>query len=332
MAFCVVIGLVRAVKLCTTQYRLPSTATQTSVLETSFWVECLLGIFSAQNLRNSFFVDATLANVLAIAFFFGLSLFVVLCLMNWWRGLTWPVTSQALLKIVKENSDMLACLDQTKQILDDSYYSPPEFNNKAKMHEQIMTLDRLRRQARDSNHLLEWTLQDMIEELAFVYQNSQDKSILPNPPLEKMLEGLKQHLRTEEEQSVLMQPIKQDILQKLVVVRCLLGTEYVDSTNREEWEDPEAEQLDNIATSGSIGLNASKSNVLGRLSRNQASTDVLRPALASSKTRSRLMKSGLLPRVDFEKDSQGNSASNSDRDEDENSEVYSDVESDNLSS
>jgi hypothetical protein len=48
---------------------------------------------------------------------------------------------------------------------------------------QLTSLDELRRRAAEHGHLLEWTLQDMTDDLSAIYDNIKDRSLYPNQPL-----------------------------------------------------------------------------------------------------------------------------------------------------
>jgi len=59
-----------------------------------------------------------------------------------------------------------------------------EFVSKENVRQQIQKLDSYRKKAQQSEHLLEWTLHDMTENLALYYQNTAKESMMPNPQLE----------------------------------------------------------------------------------------------------------------------------------------------------
>jgi hypothetical protein len=66
-----------------------------------------------------------------------------------------------------------------------SFVCKAEFISKAEVRNHIESLDKMRREAQETHHILEWTLQDLTADLALYYQNLQleQQSQLPNDTL-----------------------------------------------------------------------------------------------------------------------------------------------------
>lgn len=147
----------------------------------------LIGIFSAGDLKNALLVDSTLSIILAAVNVTGLSLFLLIFFLALALKQRWPVTQTDVRRIVFRDIDMLSTMNEAKKVLEESIDCPGEFISRFEVKSIVESLDRLRKEARSSGHLLEWTLHDMTEDMALIYENTQSQSVLPNEVLEVSL-------------------------------------------------------------------------------------------------------------------------------------------------
>eukprot|EP01006_Ploeotia_vitrea_P033641 TRINITY_DN65595_c8_g3_i1.p1 TRINITY_DN65595_c8_g3~~TRINITY_DN65595_c8_g3_i1.p1 ORF type:complete len:727 (-),score=357.74 TRINITY_DN65595_c8_g3_i1:57-2195(-) len=241
------------------QYRAISTEYQRGVLAWALVIVSMIGIFSAGQVQNAFLVASTLSIILAMIYGTALVLFLVLVIYAYCKKQHWPITLADVDSILDRDMEMVTAINESKRMLDEAFDCPPEMMNKDDVRDQILIIDRFRRSARASGHVLEWTLQDLTEDLAMVLEQIRNVSMLPDEELEDALTDVGPRLRAKQFDRALLHPAKTRMLQKMLVMRQLLGDDFLHG-NRVEWDDSD-EELDGedggvarIAASAGIGV------------------------------------------------------------------------------
>jgi hypothetical protein len=233
--FCLLIALPPAAAALVRRFRCESTQRAASVLEWTLTASALLGALSSKDRRSAFLVDKTLTITLAAINLFGLALFLLTLAWAVARRQRWPVTEADVQRLMLESSDMLAAINEAKQLVHDSVECPPEFTDQARVREAAERLSLLHRRARAEQHVLEWSLQDLTETVALLHENCRARSLLPNPPLVSLLAGLGPTLTLKSHDALLRPAAKTRMLQGLLVARFLLGDEFARAADRSEW-------------------------------------------------------------------------------------------------
>lgn len=313
--FCAAVATPWLVRLWHREYRARSSNLLGRVLEACLFANSVVGVFSAGGAKTSLLVDSTLSVLLAML---NLSLLALYVLAAAWSTAVardrWPVTERDVEALLEKDVEMLRLLNEGKRAVDDSAECPGEFVSKRDLGELIRGLDRHRRSALARDHLLAWTLQDMTEELALIYENSQQLSLLPNEGLEGALEGLHDAMRQKQFDRLLLHPAKARALGRLAALRALLGDDYVYG-DRREWHDAKGDAADlelGISKGPRAGLKSAAMGVM--LSRRLGFGASVRGELARAATAAASSHDSL--RTDEGSDS-GHSETYSDVDEDD---------------
>jgi hypothetical protein len=151
-------------------------------------VTCGFGMLSASQFRSALLVDSVLTVLLSVVqgtaalVLFAIAL-TEFCQRN--RGLnTWPVTLERVAFWADKDKDMIGALLSARHLLDQSASIPMELLPVTTFSALAFQLDKHRQQTKTQQHVLEWTVQDMTEDLTRIVWQASAVTLLPNQLLE----------------------------------------------------------------------------------------------------------------------------------------------------
>eukprot|EP00742_Colponemidia_sp_Colp-10_P005859 GILJ01006270.1.p1 GENE.GILJ01006270.1~~GILJ01006270.1.p1 ORF type:complete len:1218 (-),score=254.12 GILJ01006270.1:320-3973(-) len=200
-------------------YRCVSTSALQQIAIWTLVLNAALGYLSSLKLTNPLLLPNSLSIMLTVLNCIALSFYGLVILVCFFLGVEWTVNG----KTVKE------CSWGHEQMLDDIRKGSQLFAKMSMRHHELVRLDLLRYMlkllkrhysaAQEENHLLQFTLLDLLEELADLYQNCKERSLLPNPMLEACLEDFSKVISRRFKEQMLMSKRKRRILLKLLALR-----------------------------------------------------------------------------------------------------------------
>eukprot|EP00743_Colponemidia_sp_Colp-15_P004559 GILK01004914.1.p1 GENE.GILK01004914.1~~GILK01004914.1.p1 ORF type:complete len:1216 (-),score=339.13 GILK01004914.1:312-3959(-) len=200
-------------------YRCVSTSALQQIAIWTLVLNAALGYLSSLKLTNPLLLPNSLSIMLTVLNCISLSFYGLAILICFFLGVEWTVNE----KTVKE------CSWGHEQMLDDIRKGSQLFAKMSMRHHELVRLDLLRYMlkllkrhysaAQEENHLLQFTLLDLLEELADLYQNCKERSLLPNPMLEACLEDFSKVISRRFKEQMLMSKRKRRILLKLLALR-----------------------------------------------------------------------------------------------------------------
>ena len=211
-------------------FRCPSSNRVMQLLNLSFTATLFLGNMADSQVRSIFTVASVLTVFLAAIQ--GIAGAGIACLGAWtyWgrqRALhMWPVTEEKIFLWAVNEKPLINTLREAHGLLAAAALTPPEFQPLAAFTACAFRLDAFRRTTQADQHVLEWTVQDLCEDLSRIMDQCKG-TLLPNALVESALVGFSGALRRKARHLATMHPCKRRILLKLLAARALLTDAYV---------------------------------------------------------------------------------------------------------
>ena len=134
----------------------------------------------------------------------------------------WPVTTHDAELVQRIHGEWVSAVRHGHRLIRESLRLSRELVDPIPLIRLIGELERYRELAEAERSLLFATIDEVLHDLVIALNSIEDYTLLPNPELQALLSAFNDRIRDRRAELVLMKPIRQRLLLKLLAVRCFL--------------------------------------------------------------------------------------------------------------